>query len=185
MKTWQLIALLFLKLPGITEINLVHGVKKTARRNLRTRGKRTRISGRDMRVCGVELKAADAIVVVLEGNKESFEIVDTGVQKISLRDTNNSEDVQAFHEAIHAFVQKHQIDKIGIKKRNTKGRFAGGATSFKMEGIIQLAQDATVALIAPASIASTIKKEEPPAANKLFTYQKGAYETAYTLLRSL
>jgi hypothetical protein len=54
-----------------------------------------------------------------------------------------------------------------------------------MEGIIQLAKDAKVALIAPTSIASTIKKETPPAANKLFTYQKGAYETAYTLLRSL
>ena len=138
-----------------------------------------------MRVCGVELKASDAVVVVLEGDKESFEIIDTGVQKISLRDTNNSEDVQAFHESFQAFVQKYQIDRIGIKKRNTKGRFAGGATSFKMEGIIQLAQDTMVALISPASIASTIKKEEPPVANHLFTYQKGAYETAYTLLRSL
>jgi hypothetical protein len=111
-----------------------------------------------MRVCGVELKAADAVVVVLEGNKESFEIIDTGVQKITLSDTNSSVEVQAFHESFHAFVQKYQIDKIGIKKRNTKGRFAGGATTFKIEGIIQLAKDATAALIAPASIASTIKK---------------------------
>ena len=138
-----------------------------------------------MRVCGVELKASEAVVVVLEGTKDTFEIIDTGVNKITLGDTNNSEDVQAFHEAFHAFVGKHQIDKIGIKKRNTKGRFAGGATSFKIEGIIQLSKDATVALIAPTSIASTIKKEEPPAAKQLFTYQKGAYETAYTLLRSL
>jgi hypothetical protein len=54
-----------------------------------------------------------------------------------------------------------------------------------MEGIIQLCRDTTVELIAPASIASTIKKEPPPAASQLFAYQKGSYETAYTLLRAL
>jgi hypothetical protein len=138
-----------------------------------------------MRVCGVDLKGSDAIVLVIDGTKENFEIIDTGVNKITLGDTNSSEDVQTFTETFHSFIKNHHIDKIGIKKRNTKGQFAGGATSFKMEGIIQLCRDATVELIAPASIASTIKKEPPPAASQLFAYQKGSYETAYTLLRAL
>jgi len=138
-----------------------------------------------MRVCGVALKASDAIVLVIEGTKENFEIIDTGVKKITLGDTNNSEDVQTFKETFHAFVKNHNIDKIGIKKRHTKGKFAGGATSFKIEGIIQLSKDSTVELIAPTSISSTIKKEPPPAASQLLAYQKGSYETAYTLLRTL
>jgi len=137
-----------------------------------------------MRICGVELKASDAIVLVIDGTKENFEIIDTGIKKITLGDTNNAEDVQTFKETFHSFVKNHNIDKIGIKKRNTKGQFAGGAISFKIEGIIQLSKDATVELLAPASISSTIKKEPPPAAS-LFSYQKGSYETAYTLLRAL
>ena len=137
-----------------------------------------------MRVCGVDIKASDAIVVVIDGTKDSFKIIDTGVQKITLGNTNDSEDVQTFKETFHSFVINHHIDKIGIKKRNTKGQFAGGATSFKIEGIIQLSKNSTVELLAPASISSTIKKEPPPAANQLFAYQKGSYETAYTLLRS-
>lgn len=138
-----------------------------------------------MRVCGVDIKASDAIVVVIDGTKDNFKIIDTGVQKITLGNTSDSEDVKTFKETFHSFVKNHNIDKIGIKKRNTKGRFAGGATSFKIEGIIQLSKDSTVELLAPASISSTIKKEPPPAAKQLFAYQKGSYETAYTLLRSL
>ena len=138
-----------------------------------------------MRVCGVELKASDAIVLVIDGTKENFKIIDTGIKKITLGDTNNAEDVQTFKEAFHSFVKNHNIDKICIKKRNTKGQFAGGAISFKVEGIIQLSKDATVELIAPASISSSIKKEPPPAASQLFAYQKSSYETAYTLLRAL
>ena len=138
-----------------------------------------------MRVCGVDLKASEAIVLVIDGTKENFEIIDTGVKKITLSDTNNSADVQTFKETFHSFVKNYNIDKIGIKKRKTKGQFAGGATSFKIEGIIQLSKDSTVELIAPTSISATIKKEPPPAASQLFAYQKGSYETAYTLLRAL
>ena len=47
-----------------------------------------------MRVCGVELKASDAIVLVIDGTKENFGIIDTGIKKITLGDTNNAEDVQ-------------------------------------------------------------------------------------------
>lgn len=141
--------------------------------------------GGNMVVCGVDLKASDAIVVVLDGKKDNFDIIDTGVQKITLGDTNNSEDVQTFKETFHSFVKNHNIERIGIKKRNTKGQFAGGATSFKIEGIIQLAKDAIAELIAPITISSTIKKDPPPATDQLFAYQKGSYETAYTLLRSL
>ena len=138
-----------------------------------------------MRVCGVDIKASDAIVVVIDGTKDNFEIIGTGVKKIKLGDTNNSEDVQTFNETFHSFVRNHNIDKIVIKKRSTKGPFAGGATSFKIEGIIQLSKNSTVDLIAPTSISSTIKKHPPPAAIEIYAYQKGSYETAYTLLRSI
>jgi hypothetical protein len=142
-------------------------------------------NGEYMRVCGVEIKGSDAIVVVIDGTKDDFEIIDTGVQKIKLGDSNESEDVKIFNEKFHLFVRNNNINKIGIKKRNTKGRFAGGAASFKIEGIIQLSKDSIVELIAPVSISSTIKKLPPPSANQLFEYQKGSYETAYVFLAAL
>lgn len=135
-----------------------------------------------MRVCGVEIKASDAIVVVLDGTKEDFEIIKTDVQKINLKDTNSSKSVQDFQNTFNSFLEDNNIDKVNVKKRNTKGQFSGGAVSFKIEGIIQLTKKSSVTLVTAASIASAIKKEQPPLADKLFGYQKGAYETAYTSL---
>lgn len=138
-----------------------------------------------MKICGVDLKGSEAIVIVLEGNLDNFEIIDTGVTKVILGDTNNSEDVLAFKDTFHSFIKNHNIGHIGIKKRNTKGQFAGGATGFKMEGLIQLAPNSNILLLAPTTISSTVKKNPPPKPEGIFGYQKGAYEIVYTLLRSL
>jgi len=136
-----------------------------------------------MRMCGIEIKSSDAIIVVLDGLKDQFEILDTGIKKFNLKDTSKSDEVQIFTETIHTFLIQHKIDIVGIKKRNAKGQFAGGSVSFKIEGLIQLTKNSQVKLIAPASISSTIKKNPPPSSGKLFAYQKGAFETAYTLLQ--
>ncbi len=138
-----------------------------------------------MKLCGIDLKGSEAIVIVLEGTVDQFDIVDTGVAKIILGDTNKSDDVLTFKDTFHSFIKNHNIDHIGIKKRNTKGQFAGGAVSFKMEGLIQLTPNANILLFAPPTISSTVKKNPPPVPQNIFAYQKGAYEIAYTMLRSL
>ena len=137
-----------------------------------------------MRICGIDLKSSDAIVVVIDGTKDDFQIIDTGVQKITLEDTNNSSSIKVFSDVFQKFIKIHSIDKIAVKKRQTKGKFAGGAISFKMEGIIQLSMDATIDLLASTSVSKVIKTNPPPEA-KLFAYQQSAYETAYTLLQTL
>lgn len=139
-----------------------------------------------MRICGVELKGSDAIVVVVDVTPNQFDIVNTGVPKITLGKSESSEDVRAFNDTFHSFVRNHNIEKIGIKKRNTRGQFAGGAVSFKIEGLIQLSNDAEIFLIAAPTISAHVKKKKvPPFPDNLHNYQKVAYETVCTLCELL
>ena len=138
-----------------------------------------------MKVCGVDLKGSEAIIITLEGSLNNFKIINTGVNKVILGDTNNFREVQTFKDTFHSFVKNHNIDHIAIKKRNTKGKFSGGATGFKMEGLIQVTPNANIVLFAPTTISSTVKKNPPNKPKGIFYYQIGAYKIAYTLLRSL
>ena len=139
-----------------------------------------------MRICGVELKGSDAIVVVIDTNSGQFNIVDTGVNKITLGSSEKAGDVQAFMDTFHSFIRNHNIERIAIKKRNTKGQFSGGAVSFKIEGLIQLSNDADVTLIAAPTISAQKKKNKyPPCPETLYNYQTVAYETVCSLYFSL
>ena len=133
-----------------------------------------------MKVCGIELKSNEARIVVLEGRHENHEIIKTEYDKVKLVDSKDQKEVQTFRAAMLEFFAYHDFDIIGIKERITKGRFAGGAISFKMEGLIQTADD-KVMLVHNMSMKSTLKDVE------LFTdglkkYQEEAYRVALFLL---
>ena len=90
-----------------------------------------------MKVCGIELKGNNAIIASLSGDKDDYEIIAEKVKKIGLNDTKVQEDIRSFSKAIVQFFDEMNFDKIGIKARAEKGKFAGGPMSFKMEGLIQ------------------------------------------------
>ncbi|MFK8103437.1 MAG: DUF3010 family protein [Saprospiraceae bacterium] len=90
-----------------------------------------------MKVCGIEIKGNDAILVCLAGDKDNYQIISPELKKISLKESSNQNDVRAFSTAMATFFNTMNFDKIAIKARATKGKFAGGAVSFKMEGLIQ------------------------------------------------
>ncbi len=136
-----------------------------------------------MKVCGIDLSGSSANVVVLEGSHDNFEINDTGIPKIILANSDSADDVRNFKDDFQAFIVNHNIEKVGIKKRGTKGKFAGGAVSFKMEGIIQLINEADIVLIPAQTISAKLRNVTLPTSDSLFGYQQSAYETAYTLLR--
>ncbi|WP_025563809.1 DUF3010 family protein [Psychromonas sp. SP041] len=133
-----------------------------------------------MKICGIELKASDAILVVLEADEERFHHVDLKVKKISLGDGDVNADVLSFKEKIDTFVLNNQIGKIFIKKRGKTGRFAGGANTFKMEGLIQLSTVGEVTLISPQTTAAMQKKNKIELSTTLNAYQHDAYLTAVT-----
>jgi len=131
-----------------------------------------------MKICGIELKSNNAILVVLD-NKE---FVDLKIKKIILENDENQEDIRKFCNEFLLFLEKNEIEKIVIKKRAKKGNFAGGAVTFKMEGLIQLNPMCDVELISPQAISSFEKKNQVEYPESLKKYQEQAFLTAYSYL---
>ncbi|MBL0007385.1 MAG: DUF3010 family protein [Saprospiraceae bacterium] len=112
-----------------------------------------------MKYCGIELKGDEARVIGVETKGESYSVITSGVDKFKIKDPSSQQDMQAFAAAFQKFLTAGHFDAIGIKGRMTKGRFAGGSTSFKMEGIIQC-MPFSVSIINPATIRSKLKDTE-------------------------
>jgi hypothetical protein len=127
-----------------------------------------------MNICGIELKANNALLVVLKDN----EYIDTKIKKIILEDDEKQEDIRKFCNEFLDFLQKNEIEKIFIKKRAKKGNFSGGAVTFKMEGLIQLNPLCSVELISTQTISSFEKKNQIQFPKELNKYQEQAYLTA-------
>jgi len=136
-----------------------------------------------MKVCGIELKSNEARIIVLEGHNEDYEIIKTDLEKLKLIDSKDQAAVKSFREAILVFFSYHDFDVIGIKERITKGRFAGGAISFKMEGLIQTTDDKVV-LVHNMSMKSTLKDVEIPI-NGIKKYQEEALRVSLFLLNKV
>ncbi len=127
-----------------------------------------------MNICGIELKANNIILVVLSDKN----YIDTKIKKLTIEDDEKQEDIRKFCNEFLDFLQKNEIEKIFIKKRAKKGTFAGGAVTFKLEGLIQLNPLCSVELISSQSIATFEKKNQIEFPKELKKYQEQAYLTA-------
>ena len=127
-----------------------------------------------MNICGIELKANNVILLVLEDGK----YIDIKIKKIILEDDEKQEDIRKFCNEFLDFLQKNEIEKIFIKKRAKKGNFSGGAVTFKMEGLIQLNPLCSVELISTQTVSTFEKKNQIQFPKELNKYQEQAYLTA-------
>ena len=129
-----------------------------------------------MKICGIELKSNNAILVLLDDK----EFIDLKIKKLVLEDDEKQEDIRKFCNEFLLFLEQNQIEKIVIKKRAKKGNFSGGAVTFKMEGLIQLNPICDVELISPQAISSFEKKNNIDFPQNLKKYQEQAFLTAYS-----
>ncbi|RXJ83953.1 DUF3010 family protein [Arcobacter cloacae] len=127
-----------------------------------------------MNICGIELKANNTILVVLNNG----EYIDKKIKKIILEDDEKQEDIRKFCNEFLDFLEKNQIERIFIKKRAKNGAFSGSAVTFKMEGLIQLNPLCEVELISSNTISSFEKKNQIEFPKELKKYQEQAYLTA-------
>ena len=126
-----------------------------------------------MNICGIELKANNVILVVLEDDK----YIDTKIKKLIIEDDEKQEDIRKFCNEFLDFLEKNKIEKVFIKKRAKKGTFSGGAVTFKLEGLIQLNPLCSVDLISSQSISTFEKKNQIEFPKELKKYQEQAYLT--------
>lgn len=131
-----------------------------------------------MNICGIELKSNQLILVVFSNN----EYIDLKIKKIVLDDDEKQESIRKFCNEFLLFLEQNEIEKVFIKKRAKKGAFAGGAVTFKMEGLIQLNPLCEVTLVSSQTISSFEKKNSVEFPQNLKKYQEAAY---LTLLSSL
>lgn len=135
-----------------------------------------------MRICGVDLTGSEANICLLTQGMGGFNLPDCRVRKLVLKKAHTREDLCQFQQDFATLMREYEIDKVVIRERMPKGKFAGGAISFKLEAAIQLIQDLDVTLMQPSRIKSALS--ENPLSIKfseteLKVFQEVAFNTAY------
>ena len=135
-----------------------------------------------MILCGIEIKGSEAIIAVASLDNQTLTHVALATKKIALDDDDEAANVKAFAAQVKAFVQDNAITRIAIKKRSKKGEFAGGPTTFKIEGILQLLDDCEVQLLSPQTLNAQFKKHAFDLPASLNKYQHEAFKAACAAL---
>jgi len=138
-----------------------------------------------MKVCGVDLKGNDAIICLMSLNDGLFSLPDCRVKKLSISDATDTEQLKKFQFDFRQLMTDYQVEHVVIRERMTKGKFAGGSVSFKLEAAIQLTDNALVSLLS-ASKAKEIMKRSHIVMNfqdtGLKQFQEQAFMTALAYL---
>jgi hypothetical protein len=135
-----------------------------------------------MKVCGIEIKGSEAIIAVATLDGQALGHATLTTKKITLEDDEDAANVKLFAAQVASFVRENSIDRIAIKKRSKKGEFAGGPTTFKIEGVFQLLENCEVTLLSPQTINAQAKKHAFELPGTLNKYQHEAYKAACSAL---
>ena len=141
-----------------------------------------------MRACGVEIKGNDAIICVMSKENNLYDVPHTRVQKLSLENAGNAEEVQKFQFTFEKLMEDYQITHIYIRGRALKGKFAGGPVGFKLEAAIQLISALTVEIVTGTFVKKALSKSQIDIDFRdtgLKQYQEQAFSTVFASLESL
>ncbi|MGL1958312.1 MAG: DUF3010 family protein [Colwellia sp.] len=140
-----------------------------------------------MKACGVELKGNDAIICIMTKENNLYDIPHTRVQKISLDNAGDAEQVQKFQFTFTKLMEDYQVTHVIIKGRALKGKFAGGPVGFKLEAAIQLIAALQVEILAGSFIKKELAKSQIDIDFRdtgLKQYQEQAFTTVFAYLES-
>ncbi|SDR83920.1 Protein of unknown function [Halopseudomonas litoralis] len=136
-----------------------------------------------MRICGIELTGNDAVVCLLNGEQGLFNLPDSRARKLTLKKEHTRADLQRFQKELVQFLRDYKVERVVVKERLQKGKFAGGAVSFKMEAAIQLIEaDIEVNLISATQIKTILADNPLPipfSETGLKQFQEAAFTAAY------
>jgi len=135
------------------------------------------------RICGIELKASEAVLTILELRDEEILFLDSEPRKIKIGNDELTTEVRSFFDSFTNYIRDNKIQKIVIKKRAKQGQMAGGAVSFKLESLIQLNGIAEVFFVSGQAIAAAQKREPFDLPEKINKYQETAFMAAHLYLR--
>ncbi|AUW58041.1 DUF3010 domain-containing protein [Sphingobium sp. SCG-1] len=138
-----------------------------------------------MKVCGVEIKAKEAILAIVEIDDEGGLLhIKSASKKLSLNDDRDCKSVQVLFEAIKALAKDHNLKCFVIKTRQTKGQMAAGGVTFKIEGLFQLS-GIPVEFVSPQALSKLSSKNTGAIPATINQYQSDAYLAAVSELAKL
>lgn len=138
-----------------------------------------------MKVCGVEINSNDVNVCLLSLAEEVFQLPDFRSRRLTLTNINSMSELRYFQQTFAKLMHDYQVDKVVIRQRPMKGKFAGGAVGFKLEAAIELIDDLDVVIMAPTDIKESLKRNPvhiPYGDTGLKIYQEVAFNTAFAYL---
>jgi len=121
-------------------------------------------------------------LTVEKGEDGDFKIIPSQSTKIVLHDSSDQGSVRSFYNAICAFVKNHGVLDLAVRGRNAKGEFAGGAMTFKIEGLLQIVDGCSTQILYPTTIAASKRKHDFEAPSDAFKYQTNAFQAACCFL---
>ena len=141
-----------------------------------------------MRACGVEIKSNDAIICIMSKENNLYDIPRTRVQKISLDNAGDAEEVQKFQFTFEKLMEDYQVTHVHIRGRALKGKFSGGPIGFKIEAAIQLISALNVEIVAGSFVKKALSKSQIDIDFRdtgLKQYQESAFETVFASLENI
>jgi len=140
-----------------------------------------------MKVCGVDLKANDAVICLMSLNDGLYSLPECRVKKLSINNAADADQLRKFQFDFAQLMKDYGVEHIVIRERMTKGKFAGGAVSFKLEAAIQLIADADVSTLSPSKTKEILKNSRVVMQfdeTGLKQFQEHAFLTAFAYLDS-
>ena len=134
-----------------------------------------------MRICGVELKGAEAIICLLDHDNGAFNVPDCRQRSFSVSQSQTTQSTRDFQFAFAKLIEDYKIEAVVIIERMQKGKFAGSATSFKLEAAIQLL-DLPVNMLTTTQMKEMIKRNPLDVSIEdlsLKKFQQHAFSVAY------
>jgi hypothetical protein len=136
--------------------------------------------------CGVDLTGNDAVICLLEQDKGHFNLPDCRVRKLTLTKDHSADDLRKFQFEFTKLMRDYNIDKVVIRERMPKGKFAGGAISFKLEATVQLISDLNVIILSPTQIKTALSENPLPVKfsdTGLKIFQEVAFKAAFAAFK--
>ena len=138
-----------------------------------------------MKVCGVDIKAKEAILAIVESDPEGNLVhIRSKSNRLTLTDDRDCKSVKLLFEAIKALAKDHKLDCFVVKIRQTKGTMAAGGITFKIEGLFQLS-DTPVEFVSAQALAKLATKNTGANPATINQYQTDAYRAAISKLTKL
>ncbi|WP_087023095.1 DUF3010 family protein [Thaumasiovibrio subtropicus] len=138
-----------------------------------------------MKICAVEIKNHEAIVVLASMEQGMMAIHDCRVTAISIPVTHTSEDLEIFQTKFAKLMEDYQVENVVIGERISKGKLAAPGLSFKLEAAIQLITALNVNVLSFEDRKASLKRNPLKMKAKdvgLKPFQEDTFTTAFAFL---